>query len=210
MSRQLSTLLLLHAALSGCAYTGTAVDIRPAALKAEPGWLLLEDVPIVLQRGDSDCGAAALAMVLQYLGEPATLDQIISETGHTAGESLRAGDLRDLARRRGLQSFLYSGDQRDLVKHLGKGRPIIVGLVKQTLGDPISHYEVVIGYHPQREVVVTLDPARGWRVNAWPGFLDEWTRASQLALVIVPRRPPSPPIRADVARLSMAPGLVSD
>jgi len=185
--------LISLAAATGCAtYAGTAVDARLEVVRAEPGWIMIEDVPVVLERGNSDCGAAALAMVLEHYGEHATLDEIITDTKSKVGEAMRAGDLRDFARRRGFDAFVLSGQLGDLEKQLQKGRPIIVGLLKPTLKSFVTHYEVVVGYHPQRQLVLTLDPARGLRRNDWEGFQKEWGPSKQLTLLVISKEKPKP------------------
>jgi hypothetical protein len=174
-----------------CSHASSAIDVRPADLRKEPGWIMIEDVPFVKQHGDSDCGAAALAMVFRHLGEEATLDQILSETETPRGQALRAGDMKSLAKKHGYEAFLFSGKESDFDAQLRQGRPIIVGLVKPASKEPVSHYEVVVGYNPARHVVLTLDPARGWRSNDWNGFVVEWAPSRQLALVVIPRARPA-------------------
>ena len=63
---------------SGC-YLGSARDATPATLAAvaeADGWEKIEGVPVVRQIERQDCGAAALAMVLDYWGLQVTRDQI--------------------------------------------------------------------------------------------------------------------------------------
>jgi hypothetical protein len=60
---------------SGC-YLGSARSTTPAELASEGGWEVIETVPEVRQLAHEDCGAAALAMVLNYWGRPVTLDEI--------------------------------------------------------------------------------------------------------------------------------------
>jgi hypothetical protein len=59
-----------------------------------------------------------------------------------------------------------------------------VGLVKSHTGGTVTHYELVVGIHPDRKTVVTLDPARGWRENSFEGFTAEWEPAARLMIVI--------------------------
>ncbi|GIJ32868.1 peptidase domain-containing ABC transporter [Micromonospora sediminimaris] len=94
--------------------TGEPVDLR---WRARPGLGFLRDlrwrnlraalahrrnrVPVVLQSQMSDCGAAALAMVLAYFGQPVPLDALRTETD-TGRDGVAARSMLAAARRRGL------------------------------------------------------------------------------------------------------------
>ncbi|KAB1161900.1 peptidase domain-containing ABC transporter [Micromonospora sp. DT46] len=58
-------------------------------------------VPVVLQSQMSECGAAALAMVLAYFGQPVPLDELRTET-NTGRDGVAARAMLAAARRRGL------------------------------------------------------------------------------------------------------------
>jgi len=173
-------------ALAGC-YTGSARTVSPGAVGADPGWLLVRGVPFVAQRGERDCGAAALAMVLGYWQVLTTPDEIAGARPDGRGRALRAGELRDFARSRGLEAFLVSGDPADLRAQLERGRPLLVGLGKSYGRRTVAHYEVLIGLHRERRRILTLDPAHGWRENTVEGFAAEWAAAQRLAVVIFER-----------------------
>jgi ABC-type bacteriocin/lantibiotic exporter with double-glycine peptidase domain len=163
-------------ALAGC-YAGSARSVAPAAIDADPGWVRVRGVPFVGQRTESDCGPAALAMVLRFWGVTGTLE---------SGGAATAGELRDFARSRGLQAFLIKGDPNDVAEHIAHGRPLIVGLGKQYGRKTLGHFEVLVGYHAQRRRFLTLDPASGWRENGAEGFAREWAAAEQLLLIVLP------------------------
>jgi len=170
---------------TGCGYLGSARRFDPASLEREPGWVAARAVPLVLQKGKDDCGAAAVAMVLNYWRVPATADQVQIEC-LPSGSGLRAGDLRDFVRGRGLEAFLIRGERTDLENELSRGRPVIVGLVKPYIDGGRTHYEVVVALHPAHGKVVTLDPTLGWQVNTWEGLHAEWEPAGQPALIVFP------------------------
>lgn len=176
--------LVLGVCLVGCSpYLGSAVDVESREIDAQPGWTLVRDVPVVLQEDQKDCGAAALTMVLRYWEVPARRTDILAAyPEHPDG--MRAGDLRDFARRHGLRAFLIQGEFADLQKELGRRRPVIVGMVKPYITGALTHYEVVVGIHAERKLIVTLDPAHGWRQNTFDGFLAEWTPSNRLTLVV--------------------------
>ena len=177
--------LVAAACAVGCSsYTGSARDFSPDRLRREPGWLAVRAVPIERQREEEDCGAAAAAMLLSYwTGEPpaaiAARLRPAPKGGHTAGH------LREVVRERGLAAYLVQGTMQDLERELRGGRPVLVGLVKPQRKDLVlTHYELVVGLHLARGLVVTLDPAEGWRENDREGFLAEWSGSHHLALVV--------------------------
>ena len=173
---------------AGCAYTGGAREFRSAELDGEPGWIAVRGVPEIRQRKPEDCGIAALAMVLAHWKASATTDEIEAACPAVPGKGSRAGDLRDFARRKGLQAFLLRGGPADFRKELGRGRPLLVGMIKPYASAALSHYEVVVAWHPERRIVVTIDPARGWRQTGWEDFVREWDPAQRLMLVVFPGR----------------------
>jgi ABC-type bacteriocin/lantibiotic exporter with double-glycine peptidase domain len=175
---------LLAVLVSGCAgYAGSARPFSPTALTAEPGWVAVPGVPLVTQRSESDCGAAAIAMVVSWWTgrDPAVLAEALRPA---PPEGFRAGHLREVARRRGLDAFVVRGELGDLERELAAGRPVLVGLVKPQRDGALTHYEVVVGLHPARRLVVTLDPAAGWRQNSIEGFVAEWEAAGGVTLVV--------------------------
>jgi ABC-type bacteriocin/lantibiotic exporter with double-glycine peptidase domain len=175
----------LLALLGGC-YTGSARTVSPAEIGRDPGWLLVRGVPFLEQRAENDCGAAALAMVLRYWGLPVSREDITAAYPLGAGRErgLRAGELRDFTRRRGLEAFLIEGQLHDVRAELERARPVIVGLGKPYGEQRFAHYEVVVGLHGGRRRILTLDPARGWRENSLEGFAAEWAPAQRLLLVV--------------------------
>ena len=174
----------LFLALAGCGYLGEAKDFDPALLQSEPGWIAVPGVPVELQKQADDCGTAALSMVLQYWHLPreeANPDPVL-----IPGKGTPARDLRDLGRKCGLESYLFHGEWNDLRNEVSRGHPVIVGLLKHDRTGLVTHYEVVVAIHPVRDLVVTHDPACGWRQNSRSGFQKEWDPAGYLTLVFYP------------------------
>ncbi len=171
---------------AGCAYTGGARDFSPAELDREPGWIAVRGVPEIRQRKPEDCGIAALAMVLAYGKAPATTDEIEAACPAAPGKGSRAGDLRDFARRKGLRAYLVRGVPEDFPRELARGRPVLVGLIQPYAAAVLSHYVVVVAWHPERRILVMMDPARGCRRIGWEDFLREWDPAQRLMLVVFP------------------------
>jgi ABC-type bacteriocin/lantibiotic exporter with double-glycine peptidase domain len=179
-------LALLWVSASGC-YTGGARTVSPqraSALAADPSWTFVPDVPFIAQQSDSDCGPAALAMVLAHFGVPASLAEVVAADPPRDG-GVRAGDLRDVARAKGLSAFVVAGTFADLFEQLGRGRPVLVGLAKpMTGGRALAHYEVVVAIDRRDRRLLTLDPARGLSENSLEDFAREWAPTGQVTLIV--------------------------
>jgi predicted double-glycine peptidase len=187
------TVLGVLAFAVGCvSYRGTARNVAPSAVHAEPGWTRVDDVPSVRQTGIKDCGAAALSAVMRYWRNSksaAALERANIDTAlrQNPDEGLTALALRDYAREQGFHAFVFNGELSDLRHEVAAGRPVIVGTHKELSSKEfLSHYEVVIGFHPERDLVLSFDPARGLTENRLQNFLKEWKRAGQTTLVIAP------------------------
>jgi ABC-type bacteriocin/lantibiotic exporter with double-glycine peptidase domain len=189
--------LLAFGSVTGCAsYRGSSHEVSSATLAEQPGWVRLDQVKLVRQKGIKDCGSAALSMVLEYLrpSGPGALDRatIDASLREEPGKGLAAGELRDYARAHGFDAFVIQGAIDDLKHEVDAGRPVIVGVHKPlSSGETLAHYEVFVGYHPEHDRVLTLDPARGLREFALEGFMSEWQGAGQVAIVVMPKEPSS-------------------
>ena len=168
----------------GCAsYQGTATSADPSQIAREGHWLMVRGFPRVSQEKDHDCGAAALAAVLEFWGRTATPASVEATMGGR-DERLRAGDLVAHARREGLRSYVFFGEMSDIVHELERGRPVIVGLGKAVSDKKaLAHYEVVVGYEPKQKRVLLLDPALGFQVDSVEGFSEEWKRSKGVTIV---------------------------
>ncbi len=176
--------LLLCTGCSG--YIGTAQSFDPAKAPATLDWL--DGIEAIRQQSENDCGPAALAMVLRWHEEAVTLDELVRTCERGAGGGVTAAALRNAARARGFHSEIVAGAIQDLRKHIAKGRPLIVGLVKPYLDGSRNHYEVAVGIDDAEKVVITIDPAKGWTWNSFDGFLEEWEPAGRPLLIIVRER----------------------
>ena len=177
--------LAVMAALAGC-YHGTARTISPGDLGRDRGWVVVDGLRLIRQTADRDCGAAALAMMLQRWSVPAFADEILRAVHVESGHGITVGALRDFARQKGLTAFVIKGELADLVNEVGLNRPVLVGLVQRVGDRALSHYEVVAGINQTTRHVLLLDPARGLREDSFDGLAAEWDRAGRPTLVIVP------------------------
>lgn len=177
--------LAVVAALAGC-YHGTSRVVSPGDLGRDRGWVVVDGLRLIRQRADRDCGAAALAMMLQRWLVPASADEILRAVHVESDHGITVGALREFARQKGLNAFVIKGELADLVNEVGLNRPVLVGLVQRVGDRALSHYGVVAGINQTTRHVLLLDPARGMRQDGFDGFVAEWDRAGRPTLVIVP------------------------
>jgi ABC-type bacteriocin/lantibiotic exporter with double-glycine peptidase domain len=180
-------LATMLAGLSGCmaAYTGGARRLDPVVLVRDPGWIAVGDVPVVEQKSLADCGAAALTMVAIHWGIAMTPEQVV-QAAPPARKGIPMAALRRVAIRRGLRAFAVPATVADLRHELEAGRPVIIGLVRPHGRQAVTHYEVVIGLHPDRSQVATIDPGGGWSVRSFGDLEREWKPAGRPALIVIP------------------------
>ena len=50
-----------------------------------------------------------------------------------------------------------------------------------------ARVELVIGFNHRQRLILTIDPAAGWRESSFEAFATEWVGAEQLALVVFRR-----------------------
>ncbi|HVV84467.1 MAG TPA: cysteine peptidase family C39 domain-containing protein [Kofleriaceae bacterium] len=178
---------LVLAAVAGCvSYRGGARPIDPARLVAEPGWLVAAPTVALRQAGESDCGAAALAMVARRWSVLRSVDEAAAALPAPGAAGTRLGDLRDAASAHGLAAFAIAGDRATLIHELRAGRPVILGLLLRYGRDRArGHYEVLVGVHAERDRFVTIDPARGWRTRSWAALEAEWGPVGHPTLILL-------------------------
>jgi ABC-type bacteriocin/lantibiotic exporter with double-glycine peptidase domain len=174
--------LLLVLAVACRSYLGTAHDVSPRVLD-EPGWLRVHGVQFLPQRSESDCGAAAIGMVVGFWTRTPP-DTIAATLRPAPAAGIKAARLREVARSRALAAYVIAGEVADLERELAAGRPVLVGMVKPHRKESLDHYEVVIALHRERRLVITLDPAEGMRENTLDGFVAEWQATGKVTIVV--------------------------
>lgn len=156
---------------------------------AQPGSFRL-DVPFVRQEKNG-CGAAAISMVIEYWrgtssGEaPARAQAIHRMLYSPEANGIFAGDMERYFQEQGFRTFAFQGEWEDLVRHLSKGRPLIVCLKE---GDS-RHFVVVVGLDEERALVFLNDPAR--RKLAKTGraeFEKRWRAMHNWTLLALPQQ----------------------
>jgi predicted double-glycine peptidase len=153
------------------------------------------DVPFVQQTRDG-CGAASIAMVMQYwqhqqgksldgsAGEAQIQQSLYSSAAHGI---IYASALEHYLQQHGFRTFAFHGQWEDLQQHLEKGRPLIVAL-KPSPGSSSLHYLVVAGIDAKQQLVLVNDPAqRKLLKEDRSSFEHEWSATERWTLLAVPQ-----------------------
>ncbi len=163
------------------------------AAVAEPSGLWL-DVPFVKQEKNG-CGAATIAMVMQYWalqqGRPQSPNadaiqiQRALYSGHARG--IYASEVEGYLQQEGFRTFAFRGEWTDLKQQLEKGRPLIVAL-KPDSGNIPLHYVVIAGLDWEEGLVMVNDPAqRKLLKQDRSSFEREWGAAGKWTLLALPQ-----------------------
>src|SRR5215471_7822867 len=162
---------------------------------AQTGGLWL-DVPFVKQEKDG-CGAASIAMVMQYWQKQAgdtpassTDAALIQRTLYSPkAHGIYASDMERYFQQHGFKTFVFTGTWDDLRQHLEKGRPLIAAL-KPSPGESARHYVVVVGVDSKQNLVLVNDAAqRKLLKEDRDSFEKEWSAVGRWTLLVVPRNP---------------------
>jgi ABC-type bacteriocin/lantibiotic exporter with double-glycine peptidase domain len=159
------------------------------AAQASP-WL---DVPFVKQEKDG-CGAASIAMVMQYWqkhagGETPNSDAaLIQRTLYSPkAHGIYASDMEHYFQQQGFKTFVFAGTWDDLRQHLEKGRPLIAAL-RPSPGESSRHYVVVVGVDAKQNLVLVNDAAqRKLLKENRSSFEKEWSAVGHWTLLAVPQ-----------------------
>jgi ABC-type bacteriocin/lantibiotic exporter with double-glycine peptidase domain len=148
-------------------------------------WL---DVPFVAQEKNG-CGAATIAMVMQYWQRDIDAKAIHRELYSEDARGVFSSDLERYFRSHGFRAYAFKGDWTELSNHLRKGRPLIIALKS---GRDDLHYVVATGFDSQQNVILKHDPARRKLMKQHRAeFENEWRGANNWTLLALPDDSPA-------------------
>lgn len=163
-------------------------------------------MPFVKQPSEG-CGAASIAMVMQYwdqqhLGGPgisvargsdtradSDVGRIQQELYSKPAHGIYASNLQQYLAAHGFATYVVQGDVALLAHHVQRGRPLIVAL-KPTSAQ-VLHYVVVAGVDTIEHAVLVNDPAQRklLKVDS-AAFEKEWQATGNWTLLALPRAAP--------------------
>jgi ABC-type bacteriocin/lantibiotic exporter with double-glycine peptidase domain len=150
------------------------------------------DVPFVKQPAEG-CGAASIAMVMQYWqahqGGPQSRSADVSNIQRALysekARGIYASDLQRYLNQQGFQTYVLRGDAALLAHHLQRGRPMIVAL--QPASNSLLHYVVVTGIEPDQHTYRVNDPAQRKLLKVdTRNFEQEWRATGNWTLLALP------------------------
>ena len=160
--------------------------------QGSPIWI---DVPFVKQSPEG-CGAASLAMVMQYWQAKATTrptpdsnaEHILSVLRSPEAHGIYASTMERYLKDHGYATFPMAGRWEDLREQLEKGRPLIVAL-RPSGSSKIMHYVVVAGLDNAASLVMFNDPAgRKLTTLDRKAFEKEWNASGKWTLLALPQK----------------------
>jgi len=142
---------------------------------------VIAGVPFLPQEDDT-CGPSSLAMVLGFLGDDVTTQEIVRETRTEGLKGTLITDLTGAARRRGFAAEVADLDLPRLRERISAGVPVIllVDLGVWTWSRP--HYLVAYGWTP--EGVVAHSGREQGKVIPFPTLDAQWAKMGRLAIVV--------------------------
>ncbi len=171
---------LLALLLSAC-MTPQALDLRVQP----PPSVELSNVPFYAQR-EYECGPAALAMVMTYLGSPVTPEALAPSLYIPGREGTLTDELVAQSRQRGFVPERLAPNLRVLAQAVADGSPVVVFQNNGLSWYPVWHYAVVIGVDTAREKIILRSGEQKRLVLSWSVFDRTWARSGRWAIRLLP------------------------
>jgi hypothetical protein len=159
--------------------------LRAAPPQGIPPRVELTEVPFFEQSGFL-CGPAALAMVINAAGVPATVESLIPMVYLPGREGSLQAEMLGATRRSGLVAYTLAPRMEDLLRELAAGTPVVVLLNLAFKMIPVWHYGVVVGYDLDKREIIIRSAHR--RRDEWSfSFLEYlWQESGYWSMVALP------------------------
>lgn len=131
---------------------GGCLTVPPRSRAPAPGATVLDGVP-VREFGVDRCGAGSLSAVLNYFGDPVSMEELDTVLPKASNNGVLSIDMLLAARQRGFDARLVEGSPELLTETLLSERPAILMLRlldAPGLGKDYFHYVIADGVDPER------------------------------------------------------------
>jgi len=177
--------LICIAGLCGCISLPQSEALHDAPLRGIPPRVELTEVPFFVQDGFL-CGPAALAMVINAAGVPATVESLEPMVYLPGRQGSLQAEMLGATRRSGLVAYTLAPKLEDLLREVAAGTPVVVLLNLAFKLVPVWHYSVVVGYDLEKGEVIVR--SAGHRREEWSfSFLEYfWRESDYWSMVALP------------------------
>jgi len=168
----------------GCAARGSAGKASGAVQAMEAPTTssnIIAGVPFLPQEDDT-CGPSSLAMVLGFLGDEVSTQEIVRETRTEGLKGTLITDLAAAARRRGFTAEVADLDLPRLRERIVAGDPVILLVDLGVWSWSRPHYLVAYGWTP-KGVVAHSGRERG-KVIPFQTLDAQWAKMGRLAILV--------------------------
>ena len=178
-------ILLFSWLLVGCASSPQwdALDRhRPANMASAHE---IAQVPFFAQ-DDYECGPAALAMAAQAAGVNVLPEAFTSQVFLPRRQGSMQSEMKAAGRRHGLLVYQLAPSMDSLVREVAAGHPVIVlQNLSLSMGNPVWHYAVVIGYDLPRATLLLHSGRTARKTMFMPTFERTWALSQHWAIALV-------------------------
>ena len=173
---------------SACSFFGSAATLEQLSSAALPRHSLVSGVPVLAQ-SENQCGPAALAMLLQWGGDPVDPSELSPSMYAAIPQGTFTFDFVGAARRRGALVIPYQASPESLTAEIASGNPVVALINKGLSWVPAWHYVVVSGYDLDGDSVVFHAGEATAERLPFAIFWQLWSRSDfWMAVVLPPRR----------------------
>ena len=137
------------------------------------------------------CGPAALATVLGATGLATTPEQLVPLVYIPGRRGSLQVEMLAAARSQGRVAYVLEPDFGALTAELAAGNPVLVFQDLGALGIHLWHFAAVIGYDPDRELVILRSGTERRRLEPRRRFLRSWRGGRNWAAVVTPPEQPA-------------------
>lgn len=139
-----------------------------------------------IQQMKNGCGAASLAMLIQYWRPDSPPDHasIYNELIDAQHKGIRLADMKSYLAAQGFHAFTLRATTKDLEQHLSQARPLIVSI--RPTSRSRAHFIVLTAI--DSEHITFNDPTKS-KPQRWPRtkFEKQWKNADEWLLLATPR-----------------------